>query len=552
MPTLEFKGKQIIYAHHLTVPVRALDAHPAKSFPPQKSPPELDGNLIIHGDNLRALKALLPRYAGRVHCIYIDPPYNTGNEKWIYNDNVNSPQMRDWLKGKNPVDGEDLERHDKWLCMMWPRLHLLRELLAEDGVIFVSIDDNEQHRLRLVMDEIFGDENFLASVIWQHRYGRSNNAKLFSNQREHIVTYRKSSDISHIRVQRGEKLNATYENPDNDSRGKWASSSYVNPATKKARPNLVYPITNPHTKKRVNHPTHAWKYSKKTHEEHVANNMLWWGKNGNLKYPRLKNFLSDSEKKGIVPIDLMLAGDAGTTDEATRQLQDVFQNTAHEFNNPKPKKLISNLIKIAEGASNQKDMIILDAFAGSATTAHAVLALNKSDGGNRKFILVECEDYADKITAERVRRVIKGVSTAKDPALKAGLGGRFTYCTLGEEINAEKMLTGENLPDYETLARHLVWLNTGDSPKTISKRKDGLFYETNSRLYHLIYKPDLEFLRSADSALDGDRADRIAKKVTEKGKPAVVFAAAKYVGQKELTKMNITFAALPFAVEGVV
>ncbi|MDA7969359.1 MAG: site-specific DNA-methyltransferase, partial [Gammaproteobacteria bacterium] len=158
MPTLEFKGKQIIYAHHLTVPVRALDTHPAKSFPPQKSPPELDGNLIIHGDNLHALKALLPRYAGRVHCIYIDPPYNTGNEKWIYNDNVNSPQMRDWLKGKNPVDGEDLERHDKWLCMMWPRLHLLRELLAEDGVIFVSIDDNEQHRLRLVMDEIFGEE----------------------------------------------------------------------------------------------------------------------------------------------------------------------------------------------------------------------------------------------------------------------------------------------------------------------------------------------------------------------------------------------------------
>ena len=173
MPSLEFKGKQHIYAHHLTVPYRPLVPDAAKSYPPRTDDVQAssvdqtpDGNLIIHGDNLHALKALLPRYAGRVKCIYIDPPYNTGNENWSYNDNVNSPLMQQWLDENGPVDNEDLERHDKWLCMMWPRLQLLKELLAEDGVIFVSIDDNEQHHLRMLMNEIFGEENFVADFVW--------------------------------------------------------------------------------------------------------------------------------------------------------------------------------------------------------------------------------------------------------------------------------------------------------------------------------------------------------------------------------------------------
>ena len=165
MPTLDFKGKQHIYAHHLTVPYRPLVPDAARSL----NSAETDDNLIIHGDNLHALKALLPRYAGKVKCIYIDPPYNTGNEGWVYNDNVNSPLMKEWVKQNSPVDGEDLERHDKWLCMMWPRLHLLKELLSDDGVIFVSIDDNEQHHLRMMMDEIFGEGNFHCQFIWQSK-----------------------------------------------------------------------------------------------------------------------------------------------------------------------------------------------------------------------------------------------------------------------------------------------------------------------------------------------------------------------------------------------
>ena len=165
MPTLDFN-----YAHHLTVPSRTIEPDARKSLLPKGSKPSLDDNLIIHGDNLHALKALMPRYAGKTKCIYLDPPYNTGNEGWIYNDNVNSPMMQEWLKDKSPVDGEDLERHDKWLCMMWPRLQLLGELLAGDGVIFISIDDNEQHCLRMVMDEIFGVEVKPSEKCWVKRW----------------------------------------------------------------------------------------------------------------------------------------------------------------------------------------------------------------------------------------------------------------------------------------------------------------------------------------------------------------------------------------------
>ena len=536
MTNLQFAYKELIAGHHLQVPYRDLKIDKKKSFNHNKKEP-LSDNLIIHGDNLEALKSLLPKYAGRVNCIYIDPPYNTGNENWMYNDNLTDPIFKQWLK--KTVDSEDLEKHDKWCCMMWPRLQLLRELLADDGVIFVSIDDNEQHRLRMMMDEIFDEKNFLASIIWQHRYGRSNNAKLFSNQREHIITYRKSYNLSRIRVKRDDRLNETYTNPDEDPRGDWVSSSYVNPATKHERPNLVYPITNPHTGKEVNHATHAWKYSHDTYQNHVQENRLWWGIEGNFKYPRLKNFLRDSEEKGIVPTDLLLSKVAGTTDEGTRTLQEIFYNKSVNFNNPKPIKLIQNLISIIEGTSD-KDGVILDSFAGSGTTAHGVLALNKEDGGNRKFILIECEDYADTITAERVRRIIKGVPNAKDENLQKGLGGSFTYCTLGNPIDTDKMLTGESLPEFESLASFLLHKAHGISTeKSLKSKKDGLFYSTDTIDYYLLYKPDVKYLRSISLT------EKKATSINKKGKDAIVFAPDKEQSQSDLSKLNIIFCRLP-------
>ncbi len=537
LTSLQFAYKELIAGHHLQVPHRDLRIDSKKSLNYDKKEPLAD-NLIIHGDNLHALKALLPKYAGRVNCIYIDPPYNTGNEGWAYNDNVASSVFKQWFK--KTIDSEDLERHDKWLCMMWPRLQLLRELLADDGIIFVSIDDNEQHHLKTIMDEIWGTENFLADIIWQHRYGRSNNAKLFSNQREHIITYRKSDLVSHIRVKRDDKLNQTYTNPDEDSRGSWISSSYVNPATKEKRPNLVYPIINPHTGIEVNHPTHAWKYSYETYQNHVQENKLWWGIKGNFKYPRLKNFLKESKEKGIVPTDLLLPEMAGTTDEGTSTLQEIFQDDNVDFNNPKPIKLIQNLISIAEGASNKRG-IILDSFAGSGTTAHAVIALNREDGGDRKFILVECEDYADTITAERVRRVIGGVPNAK--GLQRRTGGSFTYCTMGEAIDIDKMLTGDSMPDFQTLASFLLYhTHAISTEKTLKPGPHGKFYSTDTRDYYLLYEPNVKYLRTTTLT------EKMANIISKKGREAIVFAPDKKQSQADLSKLKIIFCRLPDAI----
>ena len=541
MPTLDFKGKQLVYAHHLTVPSRTLEPAPRKSLPLKGSKPSLDDNLIIHGDNLHAIKALMPRYAGRVKCIYIDPPYNTGNEGWAYNDNVNSPMMQEWLKDKSPVDGEDLERHDKWLCMMWPRLQLLRELLAEDGVIFISIDDNEQHRLRMVMDEIFGGKNFVATIIWEKVYSPKSSAKYFSENHDFVAVYARNKEEFKLGLlPRTEEADSRYANPDNDPRGLWKPSdlSARNPYSKG-----VYAITC-HGGRVIEGPPSGrfWVISEDKFLAMDADNRIWWGEDQN-QVPAIKRFLSEV-KQGLVPETIWTYKEVGHTQDAKKTLLQIFPKNFPDFTTTKPVGLLARIIRL----STDKDSIVLDSFAGSGTTAHAVLAHNKEDGGNRRFILVECEDYADKITAERVRRVIKGVPKAKDENLKNGLGGSFTYCTLGNEISPEKMLTGENLPDYETLARHLVYTATGQAPDKIrsTKDKDGFFYEASDRLFYLIYESNLAFLRSADSALNSDRAERITKQAKKKKKTAVVFATHKFMGQKELTQRGITFCGLPY------
>jgi len=273
MPTLNWIGKDAVVNHHLQVPFRLL-----KDVPDLACGDPGSGNLIVEGDNLVALKALLPYYAGQVKCIYIDPPYNTGNEGWAYNDNVNSPLIREWLGKVVGKEGETLDRHDRWLCMMYPRLALLRQFLREDGTIFVNLDDTEAALCRLLMDEIFGATNCLAIIAWEKRYTRSNNARMFYSVKDTLLVYRKSGALDFLREPRTAKSDAIYKNPDGDRRGPWTSASYVNPATKAQRPNLVYAIENPFTGKQVNHPTHAWKFEFGEHERHVNENRLWWGK----------------------------------------------------------------------------------------------------------------------------------------------------------------------------------------------------------------------------------------------------------------------------------
>ena len=344
MPTLDFKGKNHIYAHHLTVPYRPLQVDESRSILPASSNGEtsLSGqNLIIHGDNLQALKALLPQYAGKVKCIYIDPPYNTGNEGWVYNDNVNSPMMQDWLKKNRPVDGEDLERHDKWLCMMWPRLHLLRELLRDDGVIFVSIDDNEAHHLRMIMDEIFGEENFVANFVWQSTKSITNPA-LVSESHTHNVAYAKQLDaIKQNRV--NFKLPAIvtgFDNPDEDPRGPWKADPFEAGGE---RPNQMYPITNPNTGEVfLPREGNCWKNDLSRFKLLFADNRIVFGRSGKSR-PQRKRFLSEAKARGLTANTWW--DNIGTNTSGTNTLTNIFGNKV--FNNPKPVDLIKRMLQLS-------------------------------------------------------------------------------------------------------------------------------------------------------------------------------------------------------------
>ena len=278
--------------------------------------------------------------------------------------------------------------------MIYPRLKLAKDLLSDDGIIFVSIDEHESHNMRKICDEIFGVENFISQIVWEKRYTRSNNAKRFTALTEPIICYVKSiTTVTDIKEKRSDKADSIYSNPDNDPRGALTSVSYVNPATKEQRPNLVYQILNPITGVIVEHPTNAWKYEKSTYDKHIQENRLYWGKAGENTYPRLKKFLSEMDG-GMVPVDLWRQEDTGTTDQGSKELESLLGRKIFDF--PKPQSLVKRIISLILNGDNGKNNIILDFFSGSATTAHAVMQLNAEDGGNRKFIMVQLPEETDK------------------------------------------------------------------------------------------------------------------------------------------------------------
>lgn len=597
MPELDFKGKEFVYNHHLAVPHRPLIPHPDKSI----GAPRLDGHLIVHGDNLHALKSLLPLYAGRVDCIFIDPPYNTGNEGWCYNDNVNSPMLREWLAG-NPIGVEDGLRHDKWLCMMWPRLRLLHELLSQSGSLWVTLDDNEVHRARMMLDEIFGEQNFVATCIWHKNYSPKPSAQFFSEDHDYLLIYAKNKDIWRPNLlERTDDMNARYDNPDQDPRGPWkpgdlSARNYYGEGT--------YPITCPSGRVIPGPPSgRYWVISETKFKQMDCDGRIWWGEDGN-NVPSIKRFLSEV-KTGRVPQTLWDYDEVGHTQDAKKELLEIldFASSDAVFVTPKPVALLSRVLELA----TDEHSIVLDSFAGSATTAHAVLAANARDDGNRRFILVECEDYADSLTAERVRRVIDGyafsgtqreelhrekltftslkkadrlldqIESIKNldghrfdrikPEVKdgelivtgeravtervAGLGGAFTYCTLGEAVELDRLLTGETLPAFEQLGTLLFHTATNEVAPTPLPNEEiaGCGYLGASTSHHvwLIYRPDLEFLKSRDSALTLSRAE--ARVAAKPDKPHRVFAPARFVSQKLLNDAHlpVEFAPLLFA-----
>ncbi len=418
--------------------------------------------------------------------------------------------MRQWFEEQKPVDGEDLERHDKWLCMMWPRLHLLRELLSDDGVIFISIDDNEQHHLRMMMDEVFGESNLVAEIPWAS--GSPKNDTDISVQHEYIIGYARVRRHQNRRLRksnyddwflepsfavRPQQLSSKgFSNPDNDPRGNWKLQTFHAP---NIRPNLTYLIVNPMTGAEHWPPAgRCWRMTQAQFNLLMNDQRIMFGRRGNTM-PQMKVFYDDVKDFGATPQSWWRGTEYGTSASGTSEFKGIFAQD-RQFDYPKPTQLVKRILEMSTGPND----IVLDSFAGSGTTAHAVLALNKEDGGNRKFILVECEDYADSITAERVRRVIKGVPSAKDQTLRDGLGGEFTYCELGDEISIEKMLEGE-LPSYADVARFAIHNATGTAPDHVPDEFDddlGFVYESDSTRYHIFYRADVDWLRGEQGALN--------------------------------------------------
>lgn len=554
MPTLHFKGKTFVQNHHLAVKYHQLVPKKEFSLTDKVS---LHDNLIIQGDNLKALKALLPTYSGKVKCIYIDPPYNTGNEKWVYNDNVNSPMIQEWL-GK-AVDIEDLTRHDKWLCMMMPRLKLLRELLSEDGAIFISCDDNELANLRVLLNEIFGENNFYSQVIVRAN-SRGQTYNQIAKTHEYLIVYTKNPETELFELEKDSESNDLNLN---DEIGAFNIRELRNRNPKFGkhnRPNLFYPIyINPKSEDKDGFCLVSLTQSKEFSEmvepfnSQMKESCWRWGKDKVTKNVSSKtttsNLVAKKKNDGSFGIyekyrkttfkpksiwdDNSFLNETGTIELRELGLE-------NQFDFPKPKSLVKQCIALATTEGD----IVLDSFAGSGTTAQAVLELNKEDRGNRKFILVEMEDYANSITAERVRRVIKGVKTAKSELLKKGTGGSFSYFELGDTIEMESLLRGKNLPSYTEFARYLFYTATGEEfNENAINEKTGFIGESKNYEVYLFYKADIDWLKK--NALTLELCKGLPK---FKNKQRLIFAPAKYVDDHTLLDYRIDFCQLPYEI----
>ena len=579
MPTLEWIGKDKVVNHHQEVPYRVLERQYSYDETGQHAEDNGSENMIIHGDNLEALKALLPRYEGKVKCIYIDPPYNTGNEGWVYNDNVNDPKIKKWLGEVVGKEGEDLSRHDKWLCMMYPRLKLLQRLLAEDGVIFISIDDNELYNLKSICDEIFGLSCFVSNISWQRTYSTRNDSKGIVNEVEHLLVYSERPGWNPNKLPRTAEMDAKYKNPDNDVLP-WTSSDAFAPGAA-THQGMVYAIQHPFTGKLL-YPYNGscWRYQQDTMLKYM---------NGWAKYElrqlddakeraeicgvpenevrpdvmalmladSLDNAAANAQKilkrgqwprfyftqngkggirrktyidsvEGKPPTNLWQYADVGHTDEAAKTLKGIFAGRA-TFDTPKPMRLVERVLQIA----GEREALILDSFAGSGTTAHAVLNMNKADGGNRKFILVEMENYAGSITAERVKRVIDGYGEGKKAV--EGTGGNFSYYELGPVL----LLPDGNLNEEvgaQKIREYVYYMETKD-PLPTEQPKDEPYFMGLCRntAYYFYYE------RESVTTLD----HTFLATIQTKAEGYTIYADLCAIPQETLRKYNITFKKIP-------
>ena len=577
MPTLNWAGKAKVVNHHLEVPFHFLERK--YSFDADGKHIEDNGaeNCIIHGDNLLALKSLLPKYAGRIKCIYIDPPYNTGEEKWVYNDNVNDPQIKKWLGQVVGPEGEDFSRHDKWLCMMYPRLKLLQKLLADDGAIFISIDDNELFTLKFICDEIFGSRNFVSNFIW-YNTGHTDKQEDITNVHEYILCYAKNK----LSLRINDVVDPATA-VDSKIRNSFAENSITKNGAKNPPSEILLPIGFPCETESLVKPRHekVEELIEAANEKHYITREMTkkfamtyparidgmvvksyklaqpcrvfsgWMNNGKLKQfiankfepiveedgTQLRFYLSkngviyyrrDGRKNHYVQTVLQ---DQDTTEKNKYMLESM----GIQFDYPKPIGLIEYLLSFYCAPGD----IVLDSFAGSGTTAHAVLKLNAEDGGHRKFICIEMMDYAETVTAERVKRVISGYGSGKNAV--AGTGGAFSYYELGPSLMADDKLNPE-LP-LECL-REYLWQAAVSSTgvphchvlvPTAASNEPYLLGVLEDTAYYLV--------------CSGNQTERLDKGVLKQFKTKavnyVVYAALCTLDEEFLSHWHIVFKKIP-------
>lgn len=546
MPTLNWIGKDKVINHHAEVPFRVLEHKYGYRGDNLSDTSEThSGNKIIHGDNLEALKALLPEYEGKIDCIYIDPPYNTGNEGWVYNDNVNDPHIKKWLGEVVGREGEDMTRHDKWLCMMYPRLRLLQMLLSPKGAIFISIDFHEQPYLRILCDEIFCANNFVAEIACVNKPSGRSDDKYIATAHESILIYRKSSDLSLGGFPPEDNIIKRYTKKDEQGR-LYREEDLRKRGThdeRTDRPNLFYPFFfNENTQHliignnedatpngyirivpmKTKNVEGTWRWGKETasrfihliHPKYMPNKSQWtmfeWqylDERDDVKPTSLWNFKDVNSERG--------------TEMLFKKL--LFDNKS--FQNPKPVGTIQRIVKIA----TQRDSVVLDSFGGSGTTAQAVMQINKDDNGKRKFIVVEMMDYADSLTAERVKRVISGTNEF------SGIGGSFDYYELGEPLFKNREELNENI-GIEKMREYIYYTETHEY---LTRKQDAeypyLLDYLDGTGYFFYYEPN------EITTLSHDTLGIVPKNADN----YVIYADVCTISKERLAKMNITFKKIP-------
>lgn len=510
MPTLRWLTRDQDVRAAEQAPYRLLEEVPELGYGDRDA-----GNMLIQGDNLEALKSLLPFYAGQVKCIYIDPPYNTGSAFEHYDDNL---------------------EHSQWLAMMWPRLELLRELLAEDGSIWVSIDDREGHYLKVIMDEVFGRRNFVANLIWEKKFSPQNDALYLSDNHDHIHCYAKAKQSwVPLKLPLSDKQRGNYTNDDNDPRGPWTSTDYTCAKTDEERPNLYYPIVNPNTREEIwPSKTRVWGYDRDATKRNVDDNMIWWGKKGTNSKPRIKKFL-DLAEVSVVPKTILSYAEVGSNQDSRREVRAL--NLSSDFTTPKPERLLQRLLQIA---TNPGDLV-LDSFLGSGTTAAVAQKMG------RRYIGIEMGDHAVTHCQPRLQKVVDGEQGGISKAQNWQGGGGFRYFRLGAAVFDE---TGGLQPDirFATLAAH-IWFSEMNQPwnppetltpflGALGGRGIGLLYngilgDKSVNGGNVLNRHTLRAIRTAAGAFDG---------------PLTIYGERTVLSEASLDAENITFKQTPYDV----